>query len=651
MLSPCLGQATGACFHGCCTTTSSLTSFEDPPKHKDPTTSAAASRSNFVVSTASSILPDTQFTNHESLPSLPEAFSNFTEAYPRYAETDQADRIRADEFCHLSLSNQVCLDYIGFGLFSRFQQHHTSSSAPAAASTSSPPSPISQSSFFDLSFNALSLYSQILYGTRETPLESAIRRRVMGFLNISEQDYGMVCTANTPSAFKLLAESYPFQTNPRLLTVYDHDNEAVSGMQEISQQKRGATASSATFSWPSLRINSAKLRKMISGNREKKGKGLFVFPLQSRMTGSRYSYLWMSLAREKGWHVLLDACALGPKDMDTLGLSLFKPDFLICSFFKVFGENPSGFGCLFVKRSSSSILEASTVAPSIGIVSIVSAKRFSDAPEDSSGTDFDSQILKSRPQEEILAAPGAFSGTVSSRTSDGQCRSVGSSRRHSEVGEPSELHPEIVELEKAADAVRTGKAPMNSDESFKMECRGLDHADSLGLVRISCRVRFLVNWLVLAFLKLRHPCSENGHHLVKIYGPKIKFERGPAVSFNLFDWKGEKIEPALVQKLADRSNISLSYGFLNNIWFSEKYEQEKQAVLENRTSSRSVIPGGKKKGRFSTGITVVTAAVGFLNNFEDVYRLWEFVAKFLDADFVEKERWRYVALNQKTMEV
>jgi len=27
------------------------------------------------------------------------------------------------------------------------------------------------------------------------------------------------------------------------------------------------------------------------------------------------------------------------------------------------------------------------------------------------------------------------------------------------------------------------------------------------------------------------------------------------------------------------------------------------------------------------------------------------VAKFLDADFVEKERWRYTALNQKTVEV
>jgi hypothetical protein len=28
-----------------------------------------------------------------------------------------------------------------------------------------------------------------------------------------------------------------------------------------------------------------------------------------------------------------------------------------------------------------------------------------------------------------------------------------------------------------------------------------------------------------------------------------------------------------------------------------------------------------------------------------------FVAKFLDADFVDKERWRYTALNQRMVEV
>ncbi|KAF6160435.1 hypothetical protein GIB67_019204 [Kingdonia uniflora] len=126
-------------------------------------------------------------------------------------------------------------------------------------------------------------------------------------------------------------------------------------------QKRRAKIKSAEFSWPGMRIQSKKLRNMVTSKRKK---GLFVFPVLSKITGTRYSYRWMTLDQENGWHAALDICALGLKEMDTLGLSLFRSDFLICSFYKVFGEDPSPFGCLFVKRSSASILEASTTARS-----------------------------------------------------------------------------------------------------------------------------------------------------------------------------------------------------------------------------------------------------------------------------------------------
>jgi len=48
---------------------------------------------------------------------------------------------------------------------------------------------------------------------------------------------------------------------------------------------------------------------------------------------------------------------------------------------------------------------------------------------------------------------------------------------------------------------------------------------------------------------------------------------------------------------------------------------------------------------------VVNVSTNFLNNFEDAYTLWSFIAKFLDADFIEKERWKYTALNQTTVEI
>ena len=135
----------------------------------------------------------------------------------------------------------------------------------------------------------------------------------MNFLNISENDYCMVFTANRSSAFELLAKSYPFQASRKLLTVYDYESEAVEAMIN-SSEKRGARVMSAEFTWPRLRIHSGKLKKMIVRKRKKKKiRGLFMFPLQSRVTGASYSYQWMSMAQENGWHVLLDACALGPK--------------------------------------------------------------------------------------------------------------------------------------------------------------------------------------------------------------------------------------------------------------------------------------------------------------------------------------------------
>jgi selenocysteine lyase/cysteine desulfurase len=457
----------------------------------------------------------------------------------------------------------------------------------------------------------------------------------------------MVFTANRTSAFKLVADSYPFQSCKKLLTVYDYESEAVEAMIS-SSEKRGAKSMSAEFSWPRLRIQSTKLKKMIvSDNSNKKKKktksGLFVFPLHSRVTGARYPYLWMRTAQENGWHVLIDACALGPKDMDSFGLSLFQPDFLICSFYKVFGENPSGFGCLFVKKSSISILEPSTCA---GIVNLVPESRlFNHLSEDSSSNNQVKVDQKSPSilQEQELSSLSSFSG----RMETPQFVKV-------EGVQSEELKaPEVcgtVEEKRVVEKNQIKNVEDSKNGSFDIECRCLDQVDSLGLTKVTNRGRYLINWLVNSLMKLKHP-NDEGVPLVKIYGPKIRFDRGPALAFNVYDWKGEKVEPVLVQKLADRNNISLSYGFLHHIWFADKYSEEKGRVLQSKEGRGEKVTANKKKDRDNLGVTVVTAALSFLANFEDVYKLWTFVARFLDADFVEKERWRYTALNQKTIEV
>lgn len=201
---------------------------------------------------------------------------------------------------------------------------------------------------------------------------------------------------------------------------------------------------------------------------------------------------------------------------------------------------------------------------------------------------------------------------------------------------------EIVEQEKQQ-RLSSETMPEERQEGTGIQCKGLDHADAVGLMLISIRARYQINWLVNALMSLHHPNSDTGLPLVKIYGPKVKVDRAPAVAFNVFDWKGDQIDPILVQKLADRSHISLGYGVLCNVWFSDKHNDCREIVLDKNV----VKEVSRKNEKSEKGIPVVTAALGFLTNFEDIYRVWFFVAHFLDADFVEKEKWRYKALNQR----
>ncbi|XP_010536500.1 PREDICTED: molybdenum cofactor sulfurase [Tarenaya hassleriana] len=577
MKQPCPGDSSPPpqnCLHGCFSS-HLLSSSDDPPPQNTAVSglTSATLRRDFARTTVSTVFADAIFTDPNSLPSLQESFSNFIQAFSKYSQTYKIDRIRTDQYFHLALSNHTCLDYIGIGLYSYSQLLNYD---PASYQI---PSSLSESPFFSVSPTVGNLKERLLHdGGQETEFECAMKKRIMGFLKISEDDYSMVFTVNRTSAFRLVAESYPFQSNRRVLSVYDYESEAVDEMNRVSE-KRGAKVSAAEFSWPRLRICSSKLRKMVtSGKKGSKKKGIFVFPLHSRVTGSRYPYLWLSVAQENGWHVMIDACALGPKDMDSFGLSIYHPDFMVCSFYKVFGENPSGFGCLFVKKSTVQVLESST---SSGMINLV-----------------------------------AMNNPFSLPTS-----------------EMNRVLPESDETD--------------SWRSFEsIECRCLDHIDSLGLVMTSNRSRCLINWLASALLKLKHPKTVGGDsssnsekRLVKIYGPKVNFNRGPALAFDLFDQKGGRIEPLIVQKLAEHSSISLGLGFLRNIWFGEEYEDVKESVLE------------KRRNKTDPGVSVVTIALGFLANFEDVYRFWSFVGRFLDSEFVEKERCRYGVLEHKSREV
>ncbi|GAB2227288.1 hypothetical protein Droror1_Dr00009104 [Drosera rotundifolia] len=811
---------------------------------------------------ATALAAERVFESEDAIPDLYEAFTKFLTMYPKYQSSEKIDQLRLDDYVHLSgPGSKVCLDYCGFGLFSYIQSVYYWDSAN-----------------FTLSEITANLSNHALYGGAEAgTVEHDIKCRIMDHLNIPENEYGIVFTVSRGSAFKLLAESYPFHTNKQLLTMFDHESQSVNLMAQAAKEK-GAKVYSAWYKWPTLKLCSTDLRKQILSKKRRKkdcASGLFVFPVQSRVTGAKYSYQWMALAQQNNWHVLLDAGSLGPKDMDSLGLSLFRPDFIITSFYRVFGFDPTGFGCLLIKKSVISSLQHQSGATGTGMVKIIpifpqyiddavdgidelrvedgefyengdlkaDSQKESQMPafsgaytsaqvrdvfeteiehdnssdkdgastifeetesisvgevmrspmfseDESSENSFwidlgqspagqspmalsDTQNVKSplppvhftgrkndkkpspkpsttraksplydghrmnvKPQEDhhMLSFDAAVQSVSQATDNMERVPQVQSQhyefdfQRESEIqeehdivvlnpngsknqrflnGSSSEFYKETKESairretesdfrllgRRGGDKAVGGKPPFmehselsgneprmsaeqnhgkyvthnfhpgeastshldddqytsdgeygDGPESSRKEpeiiCRHLDHIDMLGLNKTTSRLRFLINWLVTSLLQLRLPSPDgsNSVPLIQIYGPKIKYERGAAVAFNLRDRNRGLVNPEIVQKLAEEHGISLGIGILSHIRIMDDRKHQHGALnLEDTTLCKPMMNGHHGKSGFFR-VEVVTASLSFLTNFEDVYKLWVFVSKFLNPSFIKDDK-------------
>jgi selenocysteine lyase/cysteine desulfurase len=99
---------------------------------------------------------------------------------------------------------------------------------------------------------------------------------------------------------------------------------------------------------PDLRLDAAALAGLLEPGTAAQPR-LLALPAQSNFSGVKHPLSWVATARSKGWHVLLDAAAYVPTN--TLDLQHIEPDFVVMSFYKMFGY-PTGVGCLLVRKDT-----------------------------------------------------------------------------------------------------------------------------------------------------------------------------------------------------------------------------------------------------------------------------------------------------------
>ena len=254
------------------------------------------------------------------------AHSAFERAYPSYDTTRALDELRVREYPALDATGCTYLDYTAANLYaiSQIERH-------------------------------LALLRDHLFGNPHstnptsslaTAYVARARQQVLKFFNASPEEWVVIFTTNASQALKLVGESYPFGPGDRYLLTFDNHN-SVNGIREFARA-RGATATYIPVVLPEMRVDERDLAREL----DRAGAGvhnLFAYPAQSNFSGVQHPLEWIEQAHAHGWDVLLDAAAFTPTNR--LDLETWTPDFVVQSFYKLFGY-PTGVGCLLARRGA-----------------------------------------------------------------------------------------------------------------------------------------------------------------------------------------------------------------------------------------------------------------------------------------------------------
>jgi len=164
----------------------------------------------------------------------------------------------------------------------------------------------------------------------------------------------VVFTSGATASLHLVGESFPWTKKSHFYYLRENHN-SVLGIREIALQN-GAQFHVVTSSDVETECHANR------GDTDSADQinNLFAYPLEENFSGKIFPKGWINQIHGKNkfdcsgrWYVLLDVAAYVPTH--DLNLSKYPADFVVLSFYKMFGY-PTGIGALLIRKSSSHIL-------------------------------------------------------------------------------------------------------------------------------------------------------------------------------------------------------------------------------------------------------------------------------------------------------
>ncbi|XP_053570573.1 molybdenum cofactor sulfurase [Bombina bombina] len=189
-----------------------------------------------------------------------------------------------------------------------------------------------------------------------------VRYRILQHFNTDADDYTVIFTSGSTAALKCAAETFPWTSkgsdNKGSHFCYFTDNHtSVVGMRRIT--------SMMNVSNDPIRPEEIVLSEYEAPDSEYECTNpchLFCYPALSNFSGIKYPLSWIEGIKSGrihpnkisgNWFVLLDAASY--VSTSPLDLSIYQPDFIALSFYKIFGF-PTGLGALLVSKRVAPLL-------------------------------------------------------------------------------------------------------------------------------------------------------------------------------------------------------------------------------------------------------------------------------------------------------